>query len=226
MTANSETTRGWVTVDAFADAARVDPPRHDIFPVEQWEGGISGVVTLDALRAGPAGAPVDDARHGRRVPCRWSRPVARREVVDLTAAPTKGRVPSSSCSRGPTRRCRERYRPRARHRDEVSHLNPGQSVRPFMARSVSRWRRARRAPGACRSCAALASPISTLARPSLKYTRSGRREPLLLGLVPEPPRSPSGGGAACDGGRIQLAALNAYGATCIRTARLAVPMRA
>ena len=51
MTANPETTRGWATVEAFHDAARVDPPRHDVFPVERWEGGISGVVTLDALRA-------------------------------------------------------------------------------------------------------------------------------------------------------------------------------
>jgi Zn-dependent protease len=56
MTAKPETTRGWVTVDAFVDAARLDPPRHDAFPVEQWEGGILGVVTTDALRAV---APID-----------------------------------------------------------------------------------------------------------------------------------------------------------------------
>lgn len=53
MTMNPETTRGWVTVDAFVDAARLVPPRHHVFPVEQWEGGISGIVTLDALQAVP-----------------------------------------------------------------------------------------------------------------------------------------------------------------------------
>jgi CBS-domain-containing membrane protein len=56
MTPKPETTRGWATIDAFVDAARHDPPRHDAFPVEQWEGGISGVVTTDALKAV---APVD-----------------------------------------------------------------------------------------------------------------------------------------------------------------------
>ncbi|MGZ6974879.1 MAG: site-2 protease family protein, partial [Acidimicrobiia bacterium] len=53
MSVKPETTRGWITVEAFADAARLDPPRHHAFPVEQWEGGISGVVTVDALRAVP-----------------------------------------------------------------------------------------------------------------------------------------------------------------------------
>lgn len=56
MTAKPETTRGWLTVDAFVDAARHDPPRHDAFPVERWEGGILGVVTTDALKAV---APID-----------------------------------------------------------------------------------------------------------------------------------------------------------------------
>jgi hypothetical protein len=66
MTAHPVTTRGWMTVDAFADEARREPPRHRIFPVEQWGGGISGIVTLDAIQVVPPAERSDDARGGCR----------------------------------------------------------------------------------------------------------------------------------------------------------------
>lgn len=53
MTPAPETVRGWMTVGAFAEEARVTPPRHRVYPVEAWDGGIAGVVTLDALHAVP-----------------------------------------------------------------------------------------------------------------------------------------------------------------------------
>lgn len=53
MSPSPQTARGWVTVDAFAHEAQVQPVRHHVLPVESWEGGIAGLVTLDALRAVP-----------------------------------------------------------------------------------------------------------------------------------------------------------------------------
>lgn len=53
MTPDPETVRGWMTVEAFADEARLSPPRHTAYPVEAWEGGIAGVVTVGALKAVP-----------------------------------------------------------------------------------------------------------------------------------------------------------------------------
>jgi Zn-dependent protease len=53
MTPNPETTRGWQTVEAFIDASRTVPVRHRVYPVEAWEGGISGIVTLHALQSVP-----------------------------------------------------------------------------------------------------------------------------------------------------------------------------
>jgi CBS domain-containing protein len=54
MSPAPQTLRGWMTVEAFAAEARVNPPRHRVYPVEEWGGGIAGVVTLDALHAVPA----------------------------------------------------------------------------------------------------------------------------------------------------------------------------
>jgi Zn-dependent protease len=54
MTPHPETTRGWQTVEAFIDASRTVPLRHAVYPVEEWEGGISGIVTLRALQNIPA----------------------------------------------------------------------------------------------------------------------------------------------------------------------------
>jgi Zn-dependent protease len=54
MTPHPETTRGWQTVEAFVEASREVPVRHAVYPVEAWEGGISGIVTLHALQNVPA----------------------------------------------------------------------------------------------------------------------------------------------------------------------------
>ena len=43
---------GWLTVQAFIDDY-VLTHRHSAFPVESWEGGLSGLVTLNRLRAVP-----------------------------------------------------------------------------------------------------------------------------------------------------------------------------
>jgi Zn-dependent protease len=53
MTPNPVTTRGWQTVEAFIDDSRTVPVRHAVYPVEDWEGGISGIVTLHALQNVP-----------------------------------------------------------------------------------------------------------------------------------------------------------------------------
>lgn len=94
MTANPETTRGWMTVEAFADAARADPPRHDVYPVEQWEGGISGIVTLGALQAVPP-----DQRQSTRVTDvavsleHVTIATPDEKLVDLVSRPTAARLP-------------------------------------------------------------------------------------------------------------------------------------
>jgi Zn-dependent protease len=94
MTANPETTRGWLTVDAFVDAAAVAPPRHHAFPVEQWEGGISGLVTLDAIRSVPPEARLTTRVVDVAVPLPMvtvSSPDER--LVDLMSRPPNGRLP-------------------------------------------------------------------------------------------------------------------------------------
>jgi CBS domain-containing protein len=53
MTPNPETTRGWQTVEAFVDESRTVPARQSVYPVEEWEGGISGIVTLHAIQSVP-----------------------------------------------------------------------------------------------------------------------------------------------------------------------------
>jgi len=83
----------WVTVDAFADAARVRPTASRHLPVEQWEGGISGVVTLDALRAVPPEHRLTTRVTDVACRCRWSRRVARREGRRPDQPPDEGRVP-------------------------------------------------------------------------------------------------------------------------------------
>ncbi len=94
MTANPETTRGWATVDAFVDAARFDPPRHDVFPVEQWEGGISGIVTLDALRAVPPEQRLTTRVMDVAVPMSLVTVSSPDEkVVDLVSRPSNARLP-------------------------------------------------------------------------------------------------------------------------------------
>lgn len=94
MTPNPETTRGWATVDAFVDAARFDPPRHDIYPVEQWEGGISGIVTLDALRAVPAEHRLTTRVTDVAVPLEMVRISSPDEqLVDLISRPSNARLP-------------------------------------------------------------------------------------------------------------------------------------
>ena len=94
MTAKPETTRGWVTVDAFGDAARIEPPRHNVFPVEQWEGGISGIVTLDALRSVPLEARRTTRVLDVAVPLELVTISNPDELlVDLICAPASGRLP-------------------------------------------------------------------------------------------------------------------------------------
>jgi CBS domain-containing protein len=94
MTAKPETTRGWVTVDAFGDAARIDPPRHNVFPVEQWEGGISGIVTLDALRSVPPEARLTTRVVDVAVPLPLVSIAAPDDLlVDMVSRPTGGRLP-------------------------------------------------------------------------------------------------------------------------------------
>jgi CBS-domain-containing membrane protein len=94
MTPNPETTRGWVTVDAFMDAAQLVPPRHHAFPVEQWEGGISGIVTLDALQSVPPEARLTTRVLDVAVPLPAVTVTnADERLVDLISRPTPGRVP-------------------------------------------------------------------------------------------------------------------------------------
>jgi Zn-dependent protease len=45
--------RGWMTVEAFVDEAVTNPPQFTVLPVAEWDGGIGGVVTLDALAKVP-----------------------------------------------------------------------------------------------------------------------------------------------------------------------------
>jgi Zn-dependent protease len=94
MTPNPETTRGWVTVDAFVDAERLVPPRHRAFPVEQWEGGISGIVTIDALHAVPPESRLTTRVVDVSVPLPSVMVATPDErVVDLISRPSESRVP-------------------------------------------------------------------------------------------------------------------------------------
>jgi Zn-dependent protease len=94
MTVKPETTRGWVTVDAFGDSARIDPPRHNVLPVEQWEGGISGIVTLDALRSVPPEARLTTRVVDVAVPLELVTVSNPGELlVDLISRPANGRLP-------------------------------------------------------------------------------------------------------------------------------------
>ncbi|HEY3724749.1 MAG TPA: site-2 protease family protein [Acidimicrobiia bacterium] len=94
MSPKPETTRGWVTVQAFIDAANADPPRHDAFPVEQWEGGISGIVTLDAIRAVLPEARLTTRIVDVTIPLpSLTVSVPDERLVDLMSRPPNGRLP-------------------------------------------------------------------------------------------------------------------------------------
>ncbi len=94
MSANPETARGWITVEAFADDARREPPRHHVFPVEQWEGGISGIVTLDALRAVAPEDRLTTRVVDVAVPLALLTTTTPDErLVDLISRPSAGRLP-------------------------------------------------------------------------------------------------------------------------------------
>lgn len=53
MSPAPEPVRGWMTVEAFVDEARANPPRSTVLPVAEWDGGIGGVVTVEALAEVP-----------------------------------------------------------------------------------------------------------------------------------------------------------------------------
>lgn len=94
MTPNPETTRGWVTIEAFRDAARDDPPRHPAFPVEQWEGGVSGIVTVDAIRSVPPEEWLTTRVVDVAVPLPMLTTAAPDErLVDLVSRPSRSRLP-------------------------------------------------------------------------------------------------------------------------------------
>jgi Zn-dependent protease len=89
-----ETVRGWMTVEAFADEAGARPPSHHVLPVEDWSGGIAGVVTLDALRA------VAIPERGTTRVLDVAVPIASvitaspdERLVDLVSRPTAGTLP-------------------------------------------------------------------------------------------------------------------------------------
>lgn len=54
MTGEPETVPGWVTVHALVED-HLPGRRHSAYPVERWDGGVAGLVTLSALRRVPAG---------------------------------------------------------------------------------------------------------------------------------------------------------------------------
>jgi Zn-dependent protease len=94
MTPAPETVRGWMTVGAFADEAKVAPPRHRVYPVEAWGGGISGVVTLDALHAVPASMLASTRVADVAVPLEQVAVAAPGELLlDLIGRPAVGRLP-------------------------------------------------------------------------------------------------------------------------------------
>lgn len=94
MTANPETTRGWMTVDGFADEARRDPPRHRIFPVEQWGGGISGIVTLDAIQVVPPSERMSTRVVDVAIPMSLVTTATPDErLIDVVSKPAAGRLP-------------------------------------------------------------------------------------------------------------------------------------
>ena len=94
MTAVPETARGWITIDAFLDEARTRPPGHHILPVEAWDGGISGIVSLDSIRAVPESERLTTRVLDVAVPLSLVTTAAPDEpIVDLLSRPGAGRVP-------------------------------------------------------------------------------------------------------------------------------------
>jgi Zn-dependent protease len=94
MTPNPETTRGWMTVDAFADEAKHEPPRHRIFPVEDWGGGISGIVTLDAIQVVPPAERPSTRVVDVAIPMSLVTTAAPDErLIDVVSKPAAGRLP-------------------------------------------------------------------------------------------------------------------------------------
>ncbi len=94
MTTNPETTRGWMTVDAFADEAQHEPPHHRIFPVEQWGGGISGIVTLDAIQVVPPAERMTTRVTDVAIPMSLVTTAAPDErLIDVVSKPAAGRLP-------------------------------------------------------------------------------------------------------------------------------------
>lgn len=94
MSPSPQTARGWVTVDAFAHEAQLQPVRHHVLPVEAWEGGIAGLVTLDALRAVPPAQRSHTRVVDVAVPLHLVTTVAPDErVVDLVQREPSGPLP-------------------------------------------------------------------------------------------------------------------------------------
>ncbi len=94
MTAHPVTTRGWMTVDAFADEARREPPRHRIFPVEQWGGGISGIVTVDAIQVVPPAERMTTRVVDVAIPMSLVTTATPDErLIDVVSKPAAGRLP-------------------------------------------------------------------------------------------------------------------------------------
>jgi Zn-dependent protease len=94
MSPAPQTVRGWMTVEAFAADARVTPPRHRVYPVEAWGGGIAGVVTLDALHAVPAEQLASTRVVDVAVPIEQVTTASPEDrLVDLVHRPSAFRVP-------------------------------------------------------------------------------------------------------------------------------------
>jgi Zn-dependent protease len=94
MTPVPETTRGWITVDAFLDEARDNPPRHHILPVEGWDGGISGIVSQDVIRSVPESERLTTRVVDVALPMSEVTTVAPDEkLVDVVSRPGVGKLP-------------------------------------------------------------------------------------------------------------------------------------
>jgi Zn-dependent protease len=94
MSPNPETTRGWMTVEAFSDEARREPPRHRTFPVEQWGGGISGIVTLDAIEVVPPAERMTTRVLDVAIPMSLVTTATPDErLIDVVSKPAAGRLP-------------------------------------------------------------------------------------------------------------------------------------
>jgi CBS domain-containing protein len=65
-----------------------------VFPVEQWEGGISGIVTLDAIKAVPPEARLTTRVVDVAIPLpAVTVTVPEERLVDLMSRPPNGRLP-------------------------------------------------------------------------------------------------------------------------------------